>query len=371
MDKKQIQISVALILALFIFGKEVWSAETPAGTTISNQASIGYSVGGVAQATINSAAVTFVVDRKVNLTVATSDTAAVVVAPGSIKYVLTFTVTNTGNGVQDVSLASTALAGGAAKWSGNDNVDASSAVSVYVESEATVGYQDGVDTATYIDELAPGAVKTVYIVGVFNGAYNSNDIASYHLLATAKAGGTGGSEGGALTETSGAETPSVVDTVFADGQGSDTTNDIARDAKHSSQSDFKVLSANLSLTKTSSVISDPTNNTNNPKAIPGAVVEYTITISNAAGSAAATDIAVTDSLNSAITAGSLAFNANTYGSGLGIQVTAPNINGGAAKNLTNVGSDDEGDFTTNVVTVSGINLNAGASAVIKFRVTVQ
>jgi uncharacterized repeat protein (TIGR01451 family) len=370
MVKKQIQISVALVLALFIVGKEVWSAETTAGTIISNQASIGYSVGGVAQDTINSSALTFVVDRKVNLTAATSDSAVVVVSPGSTKYVLTFTVTNTGNGVQDVNLAATALAGGLAKFGGNDNVNASS-ISVYVENGTNSGYQDSEDTATYIDELAAGDAKTVYIVGVFNGSYNINDIASYHLLATARAGGTGGSQGGALTQTTGAEDPDAEDTVFADGAGSDTTNDAARDAKHSSQSDFKVLSANLSVNKTSLVISDPINNTSNPKAIPGAVVEYTIEISNAADSATATSIAVTDSLNAAITAGSLAFNEDAYASGRGIKVTAPNINGGAAKNLTNAGSDDEGDFTSNVVTVTGINLSAGQSAIIKFRVTVQ
>lgn len=39
-------------------------------------------------------------------------------------------------------------------------------------------------------------------------------------------------------------------------------------------------SATLSVTKTSSVISDPANGTTNPKAIPGALIEYLITVSN-------------------------------------------------------------------------------------------
>lgn len=126
--------------------------------------------------------------------------------------------------------------------------------------------------------------------------------------------------------------------------------------------------------KSMTVISDPVNNTINPKAIPGAVIEYTITIANGAGGSTATNIVVTDNLNGEITGGRLAFNPNTYAAGQGIQVAAPNINGGAALNLTNAADADAGDFNmtgTNTVTVSGMALNAGQSATIKFRMTVQ
>ena len=47
------------------------------------------------------------------------------------------------------------------------------------------------------------------------------------------------------------------------------------------------------LTKESAVISDPLNGTTNPKAIPGAVVEYTITLTNT-GTADATNVVITD-----------------------------------------------------------------------------
>jgi uncharacterized repeat protein (TIGR01451 family) len=39
--------------------------------------------------------------------------------------------------------------------------------------------------------------------------------------------------------------------------------------------------ANLTITKTSALISDPVNGTTNPKMIPGAIVDYTITVTNA------------------------------------------------------------------------------------------
>ncbi len=126
--------------------------------------------------------------------------------------------------------------------------------------------------------------------------------------------------------------------------------------------------------KSATIISDPVNNTTNPKAIPGAIIEYTITIANGTNGSTATNIVVTDSLNTNITAGTLAFNPNTYAAGQGVQVTAPNINGGAAQNLTNAADADAGNFNVtgvNTVTVSGIALNTGQSATVKFRVTVQ
>ena len=46
----------------------------------------------------------------------------------------------------------------------------------------------------------------------------------------------------------------------------------------------------------SQVISDPVNGTTNPKAIPGATVQYCITVANAAGAATATDVDVVDDL---------------------------------------------------------------------------
>jgi uncharacterized repeat protein (TIGR01451 family) len=288
--------------------------------------------------------------------------------------VLSFTVQNTGNEVQDFALSSTARGGGTGAFGGTDNKDAA-VVAIFVESGATAGYQSGQDTATFIDELAANGTRTVYLVASFaTGTYADGDIASYHLVAQARAGGTASSLGSALTQTTGADTPGSVDIVFADGQGSDTANDAARDARFSDDSDYEVAAASLTVTKASAVISDPTNNTSNPKAIPGAVVEYTITITNGASAATATNITITDSLAAEITAGTIAFDANGYAAGRGVQVTAPNINSGAATNLTNAGSDDQGDWNVtaaNTVTVSGIDLAAGESATVKFRVTIQ
>ncbi len=339
------------------------AAGTASGTTVSNAATVDYQVGGVAQPTVNSNTATFVVDTKIDLTVATTDTASVKVAPGAAAQVLTFTVTNTGNATQDFNLSATVVSGGTGAFGGTDNFDATN-VNIYVDGNGNGTYDAGTDTATSINDLAADGSATVFIVADIPLGQATGDIASYHLVAEARDAATGN----ALTETTGADTANSVDIVFADGQGSDTTNDAARDAKHSSQDDYEILTAALTVTKSSTVISDPFNGTTNPKRIPGAVVEYTIQIDNAAGGTTATNVTVSDDLSTEIGNGTIAYDAGT------IVVTAPNINGGAAKALTDAGGDDEGDFgatTTNAVTVSGIALNAGESATVRFRVTIQ
>ncbi|GAB4277068.1 MAG: hypothetical protein Kow0092_32860 [Deferrisomatales bacterium] len=369
MDARSVRrsLGLALILAVGLVtveGPPAWAAGTAAGTVVSNSASVDYQVGGIDQDAVSSNTATFKVDRKVDLTVATSESAAVSVYPGSSGNVLTFTVTNDGNDTFDFALATTAVAtSAAAKFGGeDDDIDAAS-VAVYVDVNANGTYESGTDTATSIDDLAADGSKTVFVVASFNTGLTNGQVASYHLLVTAK-----GSDGSALTEDTDGDDTATVENVFADGQGTDTANDASRDAKHSDQADYKVSNAVLSVTKSSTVISDPLNGTTSPLAIPGAVIEYTLTISNAAGAATATSVTVSDSLNTEITNGTVSFTSGT------IKVTAPNINGGSEKTLTDAGGDDEGDWNvtgTNTVTVSGISLSAGESATVKFRVEVQ
>lgn len=60
-------------------------------------------------------------------------------------------------------------------------------------------------------------------------------------------------------------------------------------------SPFNVAGANLTIAKTSSVITDPVNGTANPKAIPGALIRYCLLITNG-GPAEAAAISINDSL---------------------------------------------------------------------------
>jgi hypothetical protein len=292
---------VALLAGAALFGLISQSALalTASGTVISNSATLGYTVGGVAQTAITSAAASFTVDKKVDLSVVAVDVAAVAVNPGQAGAVTTFTVTNLGNDVQDFSLAAANVAAGQALFTKTDNFD-TTGISVFVENGLAAGYQSSgpnQDTATYIDELAPGASKTVYVLASIPLAQVNGDAALVSLKATALAGGGVGVQGAALVATVGANTAGV-DTVFADAAGSD---DIVRNADYSARDAYFVSSAILSVSKTATLICDPANGNSNPKNIPGAAVQYAITITNAAtATASATLSQVTDALVAAL-----------------------------------------------------------------------
>jgi uncharacterized repeat protein (TIGR01451 family) len=359
--------ALGVLAALFCAGN-AHAAGTASGTSISNQATLQYSVGGVGQPNIGSSptgntsgagtATTFVVDNRVNVTVTTTDVAAVSVVPGSASQVTTFTVTNTGNTVQDFALTSSQRPNGTVVLTVTDNFDAT-ACSQFVESGGTAGYQSAQDTATFIDELAPDATRTVYTVCSIPGTQVNNDAAGVTLTATARAGGAAGL-GAAISE---APTDTAgVDIVFGDAAGSD---DAARDAAHSSRSAFRVQTSVLTITKTSTLICDPLNGTASPKHIPGAVVRWTITIANT-GAAAATLASVTDAINAATT-----FDANLItGAGgaagcVSATGTAENAAGRGFKLSLTGTSRPAGypKFFTTANDADGANLNAGTVTV--------
>ncbi len=364
---------LSIVLLVFVFSQSVFAAGTTQNQTISNSATVDYNVNTIAQTQLNSNTYQFVVDRKVTFTVVKDEVAVVSVTPGSNDNVLTFTVTNNGNDTFDYTVAAEQLVGGTAEFGGTDNINATT-VDVFVESGATVGYQAAQDTATSIDDLAADANIKVYLVSDFALGLSDDAIAGQWLLVTALT-----SAGGALSDDSGsADTVGTVQNVF-DAMDGPATGDAANDAKFSDGADYQVVTASLTITKASTVISDPISGTTNPKAIPGAVIEYSITIDNGAGAGTATDIDIADSLNTEIaTNGYLAFN-TTYNvtAGQGISISSPDCNAGAYTEYTNTNADSnecgtvEADFTTNVVNVTGIQLDASESAIIKFRVTVQ
>jgi len=378
---------------------------TPSGTTVSNTATLNYTVGGVAQASIGSSptgntsgagtATTFVVDKKVNLTVTANDATFVAVSPGATAQVTTFTVTNTGNDPQDFALSSIQEASGTTLFGGTDNFNATSC-SQFVESGATAGYQAAQDTATFIGSLASGASSTVYVVCTIPASQVNGDIAVVALLATAKVAGSGGT--GALTQTAGANTAGV-DTVFADDAGSD---DAVRDAAFSARDAYKVTASTLTITKTAAPLCDPFNALVNPKEIPGSIVRYTITVSNAAGAGASAILTtLTDAPSASVTfdanlvtgAGGGAGCSSSAGTplraaGFGFQVQSSTggraLGGAAASGFFTTANDGDGaDLNAGTITINFAaalpaggaytagELKAGETATVVYNVTVN
>ncbi len=332
-----------------------FAAGTTAGSTISNTATVNYTVGAVAQTAIT-ATNNFTVDRKVNLTVAEVGTVTTPVTPGQSAAVTTFTVTNTSNAVMDFKLTVAQLAGGTAPHTGTDTFDVT-APTIYVDTNGNGTYDAGTDTAvTYLDELAADASRTIFIVANVPIGATNGQIAAVSLTGQAEQGGTAGSEGAVLTETAGANTAGM-DTVFADAAGSD---DIVRDGKHSARDDYTVGAPVLSVAKQSRIVSDPLNGTTNPKMIPGATVEYCIVVTNAAGGAAANSVAISDPLPAQ----------TTYDSGYGI-FQSGTYTGVTPTGTCNLDGTAGGSFSAGTVNGSLGTLAAGTSRTIYFRVTIN
>jgi uncharacterized repeat protein (TIGR01451 family) len=322
------------------------AAGTVAGTTVSNTATVNYSVNAVAQPAITGTA-DFVVDRKIDLTLTAPGT-YVNVTPGTAGNAIPFTLTNTSNAPLDFALA--AANNATDPYGGADNFDPT-ASAVFVDGNANGTFQALNDTATVVSNLAPDASIVVFIVSTIPGGQANASIAAVTMTATAHELG-----GAAVTQDAGADVAATVQTVFADGAG-DT--DAARDGAFSKTGAFKVQGANVSVVKTETIVSDPINGAVNPKHIPGAIVQYQVTVTNAAASAVnATTITVTDVMPANVT-----FQPNTYGAGQGIQL------GGVAQ--TNAADADQGTFAANTVTVTIPSLAPGASSVITFRVAVN
>ena len=296
--------SLALI-ALSSVGalQSAFAVGTPSGTTISNQATVDYSVGGVSQTQITSAAASFVVDSRIDLTVSEVSTNATQTTPGQTNVVTTFRVSNTGNSTQGYQLSVTNEASGATLFSQTDNQNVNN-LRIFVDSNGNGTYDAGTDAATNIDSLitdADGESVVVFVVADVPVAATNGQYANVRLQARAAVAGTAGAT--LATQTAGADNPAAVDIVFADA---------GRDATESAADQYEIRSAALTVTKTAAVISDPFNGTGaDRKAIPGAVIQYTIVVTNNSTTTAASAVTVNDNIpaNTTFVPGSITLNA--------------------------------------------------------------
>lgn len=317
---------ITLIAVLGCFATPASAQFLPSGTTtaggvsantdITNQATLNYSIAGTGQPAIVSNTVTFKVDNKVNVVVTEVGGAPTNVAPNATGQVTTFLVTNAGNSPMDFQLAANgALANGqTVTLSGTLYTDSNNTAGfdalgcqAFAETNGTANYQGGADVNQAIRNLspvAPGNTVTVYVVCNIPSAAtatNGNN-ALVSLTATAANVNTCALPAGTgcvpTVATAGGDTPGTVDIVFGDAAGSD---DALTDGRHSARDVYQVAAAQISVSKTATPICDPFNGSTAPKSIPGAYIQYEITIANAPGAASATLTDITDALNANVT----------------------------------------------------------------------
>lgn len=255
----------ALVVSTLLFAGEAHATGVTAGTMIQNTASATYN-SGTDTTTVTSNTVNLRVDELLDVAVATLDSAPQPLGSGTA--VLTYQVTNTGNGSEAFNLTANSTVSG-------NSFDAT-VQSIYVDSNGNGIYDPGVDAAVTnggaSPAIAPDASLAVFVV--------------VSLPAGAPDGGTSQVR---LTATSvtGTNAPGTVYT--GQGQGGGDAVVGATTAQANSLDSLVAHVAAVNLIK-SFTVADPFGGT---QPVPGAIVTYTIK-ADISGSGQVSGLHVTD-----------------------------------------------------------------------------
>ncbi len=330
MDKNRIFIAAASVT----LGPLLWtgsaSAEgVAAGTLIENTATATYNAGGPSE-TVDSNTVTILVDELLDVAVATLAAGSVSVAEGS--EVLSYSITNTGNGSEAFNLTAIAAV------SGND-FDVS-VTSIAVDSNGNGTYDSGVDAVLGASEATPVIAAddslTVFVLVTVPGTVTDGDGSQIELTAEAATGtgdpgdsfaGVGNGGGDAVVGSSGADDTAMV-SLAASGSGGPG-------------------SATVSLTKSVTIV-DPFGGS---EPVPGAVATYSL-LANVSGTGSVTGLRLTDDIPTG----------TTYEAGTLTLEAAP---------LTDANDADAGEASASGIDVLVGTLAAGSSRTVTFAVTID
>jgi len=247
------------------------AAMTAPGTNINNTATLSYEVNSVAQTTVDASDAGFVVDRKIDVEVANTDPAKTVdVTPGATDQELHFTIANKGNDQEEYTLSYADIAAG-------DQFDPTSC-----QIDAGAGFVNFTTTITIAAETNASVIVQCDIPA--QGTVHDGDNGTIVLTATVN---------NRTKANDDVDDPAVVQDIFADGSGETDGN---QDGAHSDRGTYHVVSADLSLAKTSIVTEDPVHAAGGaaePHRIPGATVRYCFVVDNN-GSADADNVTITD-----------------------------------------------------------------------------
>ncbi|QLC21710.1 DUF11 domain-containing protein [Parasphingopyxis sp. CP4] len=311
--------------ATAVFGAPaLHAAGTPAGTPIQNTASASYDDGGTT-ITVDSNTVTLVVDEILDIAVTSADPGDITAAPGELNAVLTYTVTNGGNGPEPALLTGDPNIAG-------DDFDPD-AISIFIDTDGNGNYDPGTDTLydpTTPPVLAADETITVFILGDIPATAADTERSEVSLTATAATGS--GAPG----------------TVFA-GQGEGGANAVvgSTGATDVDSGFYLIVDADLDLTKTATVV-DQFGGTSQ---IPGATITYQLT-SEATGTGTLANVVITDAIPADTT-----YVANSITlDGLG---------------MTDIVDADSASFDGSGITVSLGAVTAGTINIIEFQVVID
>lgn len=302
------------------------AAGTAAGTTISNVATATYDLPGGGTSTVQSNTVTMKVDELIDVTVAWRDPSDIIGAAGATGQLLSFTVTNGGNGDESYTLGTIANLGG-------DDFDPT-ITSIVLDTNGNGAYDPGVDTVyvagTNDPQLAPDQSTTIFVLSTLPLSAADGNRGRAQLTATSKKGsGTPGTSFAGL------------------GQGGGNAVVGATGGKGLADGWYKIAKASVAFLK-SAVVADPFGGTTQ---VPGSIITYTLA-ATVSGTGSLANLKVTDSIPT----------------GTSYKPGTLTLDGGV---LTDAADGDAGTFAGSGIAVSLGTVASGATRTVTFKVKID
>jgi len=323
---KNALLAAATIAAAGTFAAPAEAAGTVAGTTISNVATATYDLPNGGSGTVQSNTVTLKVDELLDVTVAWRDPSDVVGGAGALARVLSFTVTNGGNGNESYTLGTVANLGG-------DDFDPV-VTAIVLDTNGNGAYDPGVDTVyvpgTNDPQLAPDQSATIFVLSTLPLAAADGNRGRAQLTAAAKKGtGTPGTSFAGL------------------GQGGGNAVVGATGGKGAADGWYKIAKASVAFLK-SAAVADPFGGTSQ---VPGSIITYTLA-ATVSGTGSLANLKITDSIptGTSYKAGSLT------------------LDGGA---LTDAADGDAGSAAPSGIAVNLGTVASGATRTVTFKVKID
>jgi uncharacterized repeat protein (TIGR01451 family) len=304
---------------------------TIAGTNISNTATATYNDPSGNPQTVPSNTVTLKVDEVLDVTVVSADPGDVPVAPGSTNQVLSYTVTNTGNGQEAFRLTPNATIGG-------DQFNPTT-TSLVIDTNGNGVYDPGIDTVynagTNDPLLNPDQSIRVFVLSTIPGGSADNDRGAVDLTAISTT----------VVAAGGSNTPGTL--IAGQGQGGSDAVIGATSGDGVDRGQYIVQSATVTFTKSASVL-NPFGQT---APVPGSIVTYTL-VANVSGTGTLSNLTISDAIPANTT-----FQAGTI-----------TLQGGPITDLTDA---DAGEFSAATVNVRLGNVAGGTTRTVTFKVKIN
>jgi uncharacterized repeat protein (TIGR01451 family) len=248
----------ALIAAGLVASSATWAVGTDAGAIISNTATATFddpTTGNTG--TTSATAPDITVAELINVNVTADDATPVSTQPGDTDQVLTYTVTNTGNGTEAFTLDAANLAG--------DDLDADN-ITIYADTDNDGVFNPANDLPVTADiVLDADEDVTIFVVGDIPATGVTGEEADVSLTATSATPGVAGATPGTLIPGQGTNTPSGA-VVGNNPTDTDTGTFVVGEI---------LTDATVDITKAIESREDPFGGTTD---IPGTVVTYLITV---------------------------------------------------------------------------------------------